>query len=279
MRATNLSISVPNYGCKKNCPYCISKMTGYVEKNFSHMLRNAEKVKSIAKQAQVSSVSFTSKGEILDAEESRSAFIQLIKQFKDDFACEIQTNGDSLDIKTIQFLYNHGIDTVAISIDNFIDIPKLQPVFEAINYFGMTIRLTVNLLPETYDKHVSVYFDFCKAYNVHQISFRSVTTPSFSEVVKTAVGKKTYNWIRDNVSNAKTYNFLKEYKLYLEDNGRKIRQLPYGAALYNVGNISTTYFEYCIQDGNSEQDIRSLIFYEDGHLATTWYGSNYGRIL
>ena len=31
MRANNLTISVPYKGCDKDCPYCVSKMTGYME--------------------------------------------------------------------------------------------------------------------------------------------------------------------------------------------------------------------------------------------------------
>lgn len=279
MKATNLSISIPNYGCKKNCPYCISKMTGYVQKDLRLFYRNIQKVKSIAKQAEVSSISFTSKGEITGNKESIKVFGEIASHFTDEFACEIQTNGDDLTKDMINFFYHTGIDIIAISIDNFDSINILKPIFDSINSYGLTIRLTVNLLPETYNHQPAEYFQKCKDYNIHQISFRSITTPNFAEVVDTKIGKKTYEWIEENVDKEKTKNFIHDYTNYIHEHGRDVRHLPYGAVLYDVNGISTTHFEYCIQDGDSGDDIRSLIYYEDGHLATTWYGSNVGRIL
>jgi hypothetical protein len=38
----------------------------------------------------------------------------------------------------------------------------------------------------------------------------------------------------------------------------------------DVGGIAVTFFEYCVQDSNGEDDIRSLIYNQDGHLYTTW---------
>ena len=279
MKATNLSISIPNYGCKKNCPYCISKMTGYVKKDLRLFHRNLNKVKSIAKQAEVSSISFTSKGEVLGSTESMKVFSEIASTFTDEFACEIQTNGDHLTEDIVNFLYHAGIDTIAISIDKFDDIDRLKPIFDSINSYGLTIRLTVNLLPSTYNHYPVDYFQKCKDYNIQQISFRTITTPNFSEVVDTKVGKKAYNWIKENVSQERTRLFIESYASYIKEHGREIRRLPYGAVLYNVEGVSTTHFEYCIQDENGTDDIRSLIYYEDGHLATTWYGSNVGRIL
>ena len=42
MKAQTLAISVPNYGCNKNCPYCVSKMTGYLKSNESLFLDNTQ---------------------------------------------------------------------------------------------------------------------------------------------------------------------------------------------------------------------------------------------
>ena len=51
---------------------------------------------------------------------------------------------------------------------------------------------------------------------------------------------------------------------------RVIRKLPYGATIYDIGGIAVTWFDYCIQDAHGVDDIRSLIFQEDGHLYTAW---------
>ena len=63
MKANNLSISIPNRGCDKNCPYCVSKMTGHVEFNENLFYRNLPKVFQFSQMAQISSVSLTGKGE------------------------------------------------------------------------------------------------------------------------------------------------------------------------------------------------------------------------
>ena len=67
MKAQNLTISVPPDSngeiCDKNCKYCISRMTGYIEHDYHKVLANIDKVKTVAKAANVSSVLITGKGE------------------------------------------------------------------------------------------------------------------------------------------------------------------------------------------------------------------------
>ncbi len=77
----------------------------------------------------------------------------------------------------------------------------------------------------------------------------------------------------------KSKSFIDMYIQELAKNGQFQYKLPYGAMLYMYDDISVTYFNYCIQDNHNENDVRSLIFHEDGHLSTSWYGSNYGRIV
>ena len=45
----NLTIAVPYYGCDKNCPYCVSKMTGNYENNINLFYKNLDKVKTVAR--------------------------------------------------------------------------------------------------------------------------------------------------------------------------------------------------------------------------------------
>ena len=49
MRAQNLTISVPYKGCDKDCPYCVSKMTGYIESDEGAFYGNMEKVSKIGR--------------------------------------------------------------------------------------------------------------------------------------------------------------------------------------------------------------------------------------
>jgi len=65
MKATNLAISIPYKGCDKNCPYCVSKMTGYNTADEDAIIRNRPKVKNMAALASIGSVLLTGKGEPL----------------------------------------------------------------------------------------------------------------------------------------------------------------------------------------------------------------------
>lgn len=274
MKANNLSISVPNKGCDKSCPYCISKMTGYTKNNISLMKRNIDKVKRLADVAEVSSVSLTGKGEPML---NISDVLYFAEQFK-NYPLEIQTNGHILIQvpEVINDLFLAGIDVVAISIDNFEEIDLFSMVFEKLNEVGITIRLTFNLVEEVYNRNVEEFFTKCEEYNIDQISFREITTPTI--VKDSVVSNITKKWIEDNVDKVKSIKFTQGL-IDIRDKSQFIRSLPYGASLYSYKGVSFTYFDYCIQDSSSNDDIRSLIFYEDGHVSTTWYGSNMGRIL
>lgn len=278
MKANNLSISIPNYGCNKNCPYCVSRMTGYNIPNRELMYRNMEKVLNIASRSDVNSISFTSKGEIIYLNKSVDVLENFLNTFSPYFSCELQTNGIGLNKTLIENLYERGLDIIAISIDKFKDIQKFNKIFKYIKSFNMTIRLTVNLVPDTYIYPMSSYIQECQTFGVDQISFRQITVPNH-KIMSNEKSINTKNWIEKNINQSQVNDFIKNFNFILNQRGEKIRDLPYGVSIYNIDGISITYFDYCIQDKSSDGDVRSLIFHEDGHLSTTWYGSNIGRIL
>jgi len=277
MKATNLSIVIPYKGCDKNCPYCISKMTGYEEViSDTNYLSKLNKARKIAEMAEVTSISLTGKGEpLLNIE-----YIEKIGEVFKDFPIEVQTNG----IKLLQYgshfisrLYNCNIDTIAISIDSFKSVREFEYVVKFIKSFGMTTRFTLNLLPDIYNRAVIEVLDECSAMRIDQLSFREVTIPNNEVFINSKMGRETSNWIKSNIDRKLSKSFIKELNSVLKDT-ILLRELPYGAKLHIYKNMMITYFEYCIQDKSSEDDIRSLIYYEDGHMSTTWYGSNFGRI-
>ena len=49
-----------------------------------------------------------------------------------------------------------------------------------------------------------------------------------------------------------------------------IRVLPHKAQVWDINGVSVCFSDYCIQEANSSDDIRSLIFLEDGHIYTAW---------
>lgn len=262
MKSNNLSISIPNKGCNKNCPYCISKITGYMKSNNDVFYRNILKVKNYAKLANVSSISLTGKGEPLL---NMPDLTLLIKTFN-EFPVELQTNGILLNKDTIKTLYNCGLDVIAISIDDgWFYSDELKEIIANIKETGMTARLTINITSNTNLMTYSFneFVDQIKKLDADQFSFRKIVSPSNADI-----NDSTVIWINKNVDNSYE-QLINEFKNF-KDNFREIRKLPYGATVYDVKGISFTYFDYCIQDTNNTEDIRSLIYMEDGHLYTSW---------
>lgn len=276
MKAQTLSISVPNLGCGKNCPYCVSRMTGYIDHNFDLMIKNIHKVKKYADMAQVSNVLFTSKGEIFYNTKSSNMLYELVQYFK-EYPIEIQTNGNFLIPNEYEHnlvldgLASQNVNVLAISIDNIKDIDRYEKILykQKDIIYRATINLTSILGSE---QQLSFYnlINRLKKAGFRQVSFREITVPNFGMVdIHSAL--KTAEWISKNtITDSYVTKIKAELDHIIKNEARLIRKLPYGATLYDYNDIAITYFDYCIQDSSNEDDIRSLIFQEDGHLYTTW---------
>jgi hypothetical protein len=80
----------------------------------------------------------------------------------------------------------------------------------------------------------------------------------------------TAKWINENVDPEQYVRLFDEMKAACTLHGRFLRQLHFGPSVYAYRGVSVSYSDYCIQDSNVGEDIRSLIFLEDGHLYTSW---------
>jgi len=269
MKANNLTISVPYMGCDKNCPYCVSKCTGSLEANSSAMLRNFPKVLSLARMSQVSSVLITGKGEpCLNI----GSVLDWTHKFK-EFPVELQTNGIwlSKNPDMVAELSSNGMNVIALSIDTLrTDQSKLA---KAIHDAGMLLRICFNV---TNDKHlrranqkgVIVPFDdifyLARMWGADQLTLRKIVAPNYKKETDQS------KWIKENC-NTDVYNRLQtRMMLMCEEQGHFLRRLPYGAEVWDLHGTAVSYSNYCIQDNNNTEDIRSLIFQEDGHVYTSW---------
>lgn len=269
MKANNLTISIPNKGCDKNCPYCVSQCTGLMESNEQLMLWNSPKVLNLARMSQVSSVLLTGKGEPCLNFDSVLDFTHKFKEFP----LELQTNGIwlSKNLNRCQTLSSTGMNVIALSIDTLrTDHSKLA---RAIHDAGMLLRVCFNV---TNDKHlrrahqsrVIVPFEdilhVTRVWGADQLTLRKITIPNHTDKTKQS------NWINENCEEALWARLRYEMAQMLSKDGHHLRSLPYGAQVYDLHGVAVSYSDYCIQDGNNTEDIRSLIFQEDGHLYTSW---------
>jgi len=270
MKANNLTISIPQpkdgFRCDENCPYCISLMTPFVQFNYDLFFDNLEKVKYMAKTCSVSSVLLTGKGE---PTLNYHLLLQTAMKFS-SFPMELQTNGKWLldHIDAMKELKAVGLDTLAFSIDNLYNVIELYPLSKKACDLGMTVRVCLNLTNKITPKIKFVeIIASIKDFLIDQLLFRQLMIPD--KVLETEQSKKVQAWIRDNVD-VSTYNRLYQEMLNIVDEKDLIRILPHGVRVYDIDNIAVTFSDYCVQEYNNTEDIRSLIYLEDGHLYTSW---------
>ena len=263
LKAENLSVSVPNHGCDKNCPYCISRMTGYVENDYSRMVRNVEKIRNVARAAEVTSVLFTGKGEPILAWEE---LLALGREFA-GWPLELQTNGIKLsgdDGSLIASLYDAGFDVVAVSMDSDRQFENYRPLFSRIIDAGMTLRITVNitdiLAPRSFDDLLS----YCREHAINQLTLRKIVVPENPKDEDTA------RWIEEHGVPGVYDDLIRQGVDTAKKRGKLIRSLAHGVLVYDIDGVSFSYSDYCIQERNEGDNIRSLVFLEDGHLYTSW---------
>jgi hypothetical protein len=53
-------------------------------------------------------------------------------------------------------------------------------------------------------------------------------------------------------------------------NAQQIRKLRYGVRIYDLDGMSVSISDNCIQEASDENNLRSLIYGDDGHLYTSW---------
>jgi len=266
MRAQNLTISVPpgKMLCDKKCPYCVSRMTGYVKTNIQLMFRNVTKVKTLAQNAQVTGVLLTGKGE---PTLNRPDLMWLLRSFN-HYPIELQTNGINLsvDFQYLEDLAATGLNVLAISIDHLSQFESYYELFTRSKELGMLTRATVNvtsMIPRetTFDDLI----DISRESNVDQLMLRQIVIPNYVDM-----DSATAKWINSNVDHKHYLQLHSEMEAACRGCGRFLRRLHFGPAVYEYNGVSVSYSDYCIQDFNEGEDIRSLIFLEDGHLYTSW---------
>jgi sulfatase maturation enzyme AslB (radical SAM superfamily) len=260
LKAENLAVCVPNFGCNKNCPYCVSRMTGYIKADLPMVTKNIRKVVEIAKKAEVTSVLFTGKGEPTHGESL--VWLNYFTSYFRDFPMELQTNGINLleQLHILDELYNRGMDVIAVSVDSYSDLIRFRELFQRIKNKNMISRLVINATLNFEDYGFLDILYYCIRFGIRQLTFRKLTIPEGAEDTPEA------RWINENNS-GKIYDaFMSD----LKGRGRLIRKLKSGLLVYDIEGVAVTYSDYCLQESDEGDNIRSLIFQEDGHLYTSW---------
>lgn len=273
MRANNLVFSLPNIGCDKNCPYCISKITGELCADATQIKRNLKKIKRTADMANVNNVLITGKGEpTMHMGCANSVLYDIADEFQ-DFPLEIQTNGMSLvnnfDKMVKEFRATY-IDVVAVSVDNDPQIRKYGDMFDELRRHGFVVRMTVNITTLLKDFcNFGVLIDYCVKHNINQLSVRRVLCPE----KHLEDDHKNVRWIAENAPKERYFQIYGDAKRLIHQYPNLYRQIAEtadGTKVYDINGISFALIEYCIQETSKFEEIRSLIVQEDGHVYTSW---------
>lgn len=284
MKAQNLTVCVPYKGCNKNCEYCVSRMTGYMHPRPELFKRNLAKVKQVARAAQVSSVLLTGKGEPTQNWEMLEHLVNIFS----DWPVELQTNGLDLawmvsegaygeQIGKIDALHKLGLDVVALSFDRLEQFGEMSDLFKVLLQLGFVRRVTLNItnkIPRHKRDPKKLFqkiMSLARKANVQQLSFRQVTVPNGVEITKrNKLAWAAKQWIEKNVDYDHYYDLVGAAKDAAIRQAHRIRELPYGAEVWDIDGVAVTWFDYCVQDEHRAHDVRSLIYQEDGHLYTAW---------
>ncbi|KKN13813.1 hypothetical protein LCGC14_1002610 [marine sediment metagenome] len=264
MEAETLSVSIPYKGCDKQCPYCISKMTGYIEGNMEVIMKNYSKVVQMAKNARVNNVIITGKGEPV----LNPALIKVALEKFYDFPIELQTNGIKLKSsgkRMLEDFFSRGLNTLALSVDKLSDVVELYDLIEFANEIGLVTKILIIVTDELRGLTLDDFIEDC---NARQFTIRKATAPDWG-FDNTNLAVYTKEWIRKNVG-YESKSFIETSVRKLMKDGRLIRKLSYGPFVYDYCGVSCVYFNRCIQESSGDGDVRNLIFQEDGHLYYFW---------
>jgi MoaA/NifB/PqqE/SkfB family radical SAM enzyme len=227
------------------------------------MIRNIDKIRNVARAAEVTSILFTGKGEPILAWEE---LLALGREFA-GWPLELQTNGIVLskdEGSMLESLYATGFDVIAVSMDGDEQFERYAPLFARISDTGMTLRITVNitniLTPRSFDD----LLEYCREHAVHQLTIRKIVVPENPGDGKTA------RWIEEHGTPEVYDDLIQQGVASAKERGKLIRSLAHGVLVYDIDGVSFSFSDYCIQERNEGDNIRSLVFLEDGHLYTSW---------
>lgn len=248
-------------------------------------LPNFESAVLFAKQAQVSTVLLTGKGEPTLYPEEITRVLTALKPHGFPFT-ELQTNAlaigrgfealargeNSPIIDSLKTWRKLRCNTIAISICSVRDeenakiydqnYPSLSSTIKNLHKMGFTVRLGLMLINGMVDNPTSLQevISFCKENKVEQLTIRPIrqsentNDPNTSQfITERGITKDQENTIKD----------------WVADNGTPIMSLSHGAVIYDLfgQNICLTD---CLTVPQDHDHIRTLIYYRSGLLTYDW---------
>ena len=289
--AVTFTILAGNRNCPNSCPICISKMTPYHQIEHEYIEPNwvaFRKAMDIALHYKAYIILISGKGEITLYPAQVTKYLLEMKDYPFG-RIEIQTEGSTLLANPLykEFLTvwkDLGLDVVAVSIYHYnsdLNSKAFQPrsgnhwnledLIDLIHDSGLKVRLSCVLMKDYIDNvsEVQNLIKYAKDKGVFQLTLRNVGVPN--NPLNTIVSQ----YVEDHTIDTAMFESIYDY---LERNGKLCDIHPYGARVYEVDGQNVCLTD-CLTDDMGEDEIRSLIFFPQGWLTTSWENVEGGRIL
>ena len=282
MKIQTFTVVVGGSKCNASCPYCVSKLTG--KSTCSNKLediniRNFHKACQFAKMSGVSTILLTGKGEPLLYPEHITKYLEILQDYNFPFI-ELQTNGIELvNIKPwiYEKWYDLGLTTVSLSCVSFDDAENkkvfgkkyysLWEYIDALHKIKQSVRVSCVMIKGCIDSvsRIKEFVNLCKINKVEQFTIRPVTLTNYDDC-DTPAKHKVYQWILRNRIDRKDIRKIKEY---FDVNATILLDLAHGARVYDYKEQNLS-ISNCLTESTNPDDIRQLIYYQNGRLMYSW---------
>lgn len=242
--------------------------------------RNFQKAGRLAQVNAVSTVLITGKGEPTLYPEQVTRYLEELRRFEFPLL-ELQTNGLLLGRKDyarhLRKWYALGLNTLAVSIVHYEDernrtifapkgrYPALRDLLARLHETGFSVRLSCVLMRGYIDcpEELRRMAEFAKANGVEQLTFRKLG------LIDDAEDASVRKWCVQHALREKEIRCLVEF---LEREAKKLMTLSHGAVVYELDGQNVCMTD-CVMIKPQSDEIRTLIFFPDGHLRYNWdYG-------
>lgn len=296
MKIQSLSIVVPtNNKCINNCKFCVSRThtNPYPDRinKISHEYIDSEHfIRKIISQENIyykdyfnrlqtardngcNVVVLTGTGEPIQNKKFLEFFSEVNSSLQTPFKnIEIQTTGVMLDIFNLNWLRQKiGVTTISFSISNIFDNNRNLKiigcsdnlkfnVFETINLakeLDFNVRLSLNLVNDYDNYTVEEVINRCVELGADQVTFRKLYNSDEDSDVNT--------WIEIN----KSIKFYDELIKYVNENGKILSVLPFGANSYNIKDMSVVVDNDCMSQ-EIKDTYKYVVLRENGKLYSRW---------
>lgn len=283
MNAQTLSVVIGTK-CNANCKFCISKGTYNPREDNSgvpeyYTLKNALRY---AHSHGVDTLILTSKGEPMLYPDSLRNCAYTAER-KGIPLIEIQTNGKVLSDmassereEALREFRHLGVTGISVSVagetpllssdvmqTSLIDFWK---VGDSIMQAGLMFRLSAVINNEGFPNAGSImrFMGNARKHGVHQVTLRQMGVPHVDNEGPQVAA------VREWVLAHRNFTDYQNIQHEIEESGIFLRELPWGAKIYDYQGMSVCFSDCLPQAGIEKDSWRSVILQPDGHVYHSW---------